>query len=1227
MRKTVSLLLLIVLTLGMCVGAAASQSIELYVSPSGNDDNPGTIEQPLRTLNGARARVRAVKNGSAVNVNFMQGEYFAEETATFTAEDSGTDGAPVVYRAYNGADVKFVGYKRLNSNAFEKITDKSVLELMPREGRDNAGVLDLRTAGIKSIHEYNPSRGFQSDNITVNASLYLNGNEQTLAQWPNGRNNYAYITVPYEKRAFAHNEERCKRWTKAKEPMISGYLSFEYSYERLRIKEIDVANKIIDIGDSYNIRENGRWQIFNLIEELDAPGEYYIDRENLLLYYYPPYSIKDADLRLTVFDKPFVTADGLKNVTFENMYFGDTCKSIFEMKNCDTIKLLGCNFENVGTECLMTESCNNILADSCNFYHIGGTALRFNGGDEEKLISSGNKAINCLFYDWGAVKHTYSYCADLSGVGNTVESCIMHDCPHTAIYFKGNDHIIKNNEIYNVVKETADSGAIYAGRSWIMRGTEIENNYFHRLRNNRDNTRYFAAAIYLDDCFSGTTIKNNVIRDADQGFIVGGGRDNFVYGNIIMDSKNIVRLDARGETWMLSATTNNFPYVLRQIPYDKEPWTKYPGLAETLDGELNAPVGNIFSDNLFINNKNELMGAGVAGSFVKFARKFENNYDVKEASEAGAAFVDADNEDFTIAEGSSILKTSPDLAEIRVDKTGIYTNEYRKTIGEELPDFCLITPKNNQTDVLSENVCFSWERCRGADGYILTIAKDKDFKDILLQKDVRDTSYYSDDIASGNKTFYWRVEAYTESRQFKTTKMNYGGPRVLKSAEYSILHKEELSETLKRAQHLSDILKEGSAPGEFAAGSKEKLRAPLENAKKAIEITKGYQEDLDAANKELKDVSDEIAKTVNTGYTNIDYMLESARDWKGEGTIRLNDKTLTHQAPEKLKAISYQKETVPRGTALCFKSNLYTKGGWVAFGLQTDCGSYIYSGERMGYLVVIKPDQIELQRYNNTPSEFLDTVHNSYFSLGETHECRFGVIDAGSAVRVLFYVDGQKVFDVFDTEKPVLDDFYFSVYNGGNKAYLDDNVWTAYLSPAENVPQTEYGIKETGDKAVYADMENILNSFSVGSISGGAVSTSEKTAASTQKTAGNEVIRLSAKMPLSGVRAVSFWQDSEKTPLDGGNGYALVFKNGKKMLVKRSGEKLQYLCILDCGIDFSQNIPVEISAKTAMDGLHISVSAGSEKFECVDSFSIKQGGFLGIYNDSGEELTLESVGM
>jgi hypothetical protein len=75
-----------------------------YVSPVGDDLNPGTLNQPFRTIEKARDTVRfpSASMSGDITVVLRGGEYVLPGTLEFTAADSGSNGFSVVYRASPG---------------------------------------------------------------------------------------------------------------------------------------------------------------------------------------------------------------------------------------------------------------------------------------------------------------------------------------------------------------------------------------------------------------------------------------------------------------------------------------------------------------------------------------------------------------------------------------------------------------------------------------------------------------------------------------------------------------------------------------------------------------------------------------------------------------------------------------------------------------------------------------------------------------------------------------------------------------------------------------------------------------------------------------------------------------------------------------------------------------------------------------------------------------------
>ncbi|HEV3311529.1 MAG TPA: right-handed parallel beta-helix repeat-containing protein, partial [Chloroflexota bacterium] len=87
----------------------------IYVSPSGNDGNPGTQLLPLRTVSRARDVVRGINGDMAgdITIYLESGTYRLTSTVTLTPLDSGTNGYSVVWTAAPGAHPVLNGGDRI----------------------------------------------------------------------------------------------------------------------------------------------------------------------------------------------------------------------------------------------------------------------------------------------------------------------------------------------------------------------------------------------------------------------------------------------------------------------------------------------------------------------------------------------------------------------------------------------------------------------------------------------------------------------------------------------------------------------------------------------------------------------------------------------------------------------------------------------------------------------------------------------------------------------------------------------------------------------------------------------------------------------------------------------------------------------------------------------------------------------------------------------------------
>ena len=103
---------------GLSVRSAAAVPAQqtIYVSPTGRNGNPGTAQQPIRTLHHARNIVRRMNHSMRGNivVQLAAGTYRLTRPLVLTAADSGLNGGNIIYRAARGARVVISGGVRIS---------------------------------------------------------------------------------------------------------------------------------------------------------------------------------------------------------------------------------------------------------------------------------------------------------------------------------------------------------------------------------------------------------------------------------------------------------------------------------------------------------------------------------------------------------------------------------------------------------------------------------------------------------------------------------------------------------------------------------------------------------------------------------------------------------------------------------------------------------------------------------------------------------------------------------------------------------------------------------------------------------------------------------------------------------------------------------------------------------------------------------------------------------
>jgi hypothetical protein len=685
-----------VLLLAAALASPAMADINLYVAPNGNDTAPGTLAAPFATIARARDEIRRLKPSAPVTVHVRGGVYELPATLHLTSEDSGTTAAPIVYRAYkNERPILTVAHRLAGFVPFKGKILKT----------------DVAAQGMHGVY-------FRQ--------LFYGDQRQHLARYPNydSANPYAggwayvdgkpvpmYTDIPGEdKRTLKYRAEDGRKWAHPEEAEVVIFPRYNWWNNIVPIKSIDQDARTLTLaGDcSYAIRPGDRYYVRNLLEELDSPGEWYLDKASDTLYFWPPDDSSNPEVYAPRLRGILQLEKGTAYVTFRGFtfqYFEGTAITLTETEHC-TIggNIIRNGGDYNGSGVIVNRGIGNAIAGN-DIYQIGSHGISLSGGDRATLTPAGNYADNNYIHHTG-VFYKQGVGISMTGVGLRASHNLIHDTPRIAIMFSGNNLLIEYNHLHHVNLETEDTGVVYTGgRDWISsRGTVIRYNYMHDSigfgqEKGKWVSPHFSWGVYLDDNTGGVDVIGNIVVRAYRGLIhLHNGRDNLIENNIFVGGK-LQQAEFNGWTADSRYWQNHFPTMVKgyDMVKDQPAWKNMRNIA-TSPAEAVLPGGLIMSGNVFRHNivystdpESKLFGSrnlpldhnqwdeNIYGGkltkeeFEKWTAQGPDRHSVL----TDPLFVNADKDDYRLRPDSPALKMG--FKPIPVEKIGPYQDEYRAT--------------------------------------------------------------------------------------------------------------------------------------------------------------------------------------------------------------------------------------------------------------------------------------------------------------------------------------------------------------------------------------------------------------------------------------------------------------------------------------------------------------------------------------------------------------------
>lgn len=1001
---------------------------EIYCSVDGDDKNSGEITAPVKTIPKVMELISDASENSDIAVYFREGNYDVDAGVVIDSEL--TKNKKISFVAYNNEKVVLTNSYTVNKELFKKVTDSEILKRLPEEARGKVLKIDLTACNIKDEGGFVRHGVWQETPSAL--QLIVDDKIQSISRWPN--NDFEKI-LSASGRTITVDTDRINRWTTAKEGWLYGYLGNYFADDSVPIENIDVNNKTITVAKnpSYAFSVNHSWSVINLLEEIDIPGEWFLDHSTNILYYFPIDGFENKEVRISEKAETLFTLNNTKNVSFKGLIFDGTRGYALEINECDNTLIENCEIRNTGRNAVNLRGRNNVVRD-CYIHDTGRGGVWITGGGDTKNLTPSNNLIEyCRFENLGMYARTYVPAIKLYGVGDVASHNQISSGLGIAIDFKGKKNIIEYNEIFNWLFEGGDIGTIYCGRTWTTVGTEIRYNYIHDCPGADD-----VQAIYLDDGMIGVSVYGNVIENVTRGIYLHYGSYNNVSNNVIVDCETaIIIRNPLGATDKMAETANKELAVAwaegTQDRYDKygfytkyHTWLdeyvpnadvydlEYPYVKNAPYDGLFIPKNNIFEKNIYACGLDYMMSDAM-----KPNQTFKDNYTLtkEEMKEFDLSKV---NE----AYGSKI----PGFIPVDIENVGLRNKP-------DISDVELLEPLNESSNVQAIEIDFSWKRVNEAVRYELLIANDKEFKDIVYKSETDKNKIYHkvENLKYGGKTYYWKVKAYDETDRVKESKIH-----TFATAEREIVDKTLLRNNILKAQNAYKNSTEGDEPGQSIAGSRELLNKYIISAERIFKSKSANQKNVDKTNDILVTQMRKFDASKNyvIRKINVTDMLDKENGWTGMSEIYKFEKGKVNLTTA--GSIGFTGKKVETDQVLKFKLKLSNVGGtnWISFGTRMQ-NVEIQPWGTQGYIFLVKEDVIELQKFNNGKT-FYFTIPNEYLKNDTEYEVEFGAVTMGNgeSVRIYLVVDGKTLFDYIDLDDQVAKPGYFSIYSAGAKAEI-----------------------------------------------------------------------------------------------------------------------------------------------------------------------------------------------
>ena len=1091
-------------TLSITFNELPKMGNRFYVDPEkGSADNDGTAkDKAFDSITTAKEAIKKYRDGEVlgdgnINVYIKGGEYRTETGLTFGKDDSGTAQQKIIYQPYEGEKVTFTGAEKIDTSKIKKVTDESILNRLSESyARDNIYMLDLKAEGI----ELPPLRATVT---TSGQKFYMNGTALTNARWPNPdktgeqyyvRGETGTLTAEQQGKyngggqpavlKYVDAKNRTSNWQiKKDDAFLCGAIAYLWWPECLLIDTLDTAAKVVTTSGKASYGQNTytakteRYLYFeNIFEEIDQPGESYLDRESGILYFYPVGKVNGAEMYLSKTGSNLLTINGAEHITFKDLDFKNGTGNAMNITG-SSITVDGSEISGMGANGIKING-SNITVKNCDIYNYASHGIDVSGGDRATLTPSGNVITNNKVHSGYGQLSRGIYAA---GVGHEISHNDIFDFGQDAIrYDKLNNTVIEYNDIYDVQLLNADGGAIYAGRNCTDLGNIVRYNYFHDIGAHIGH--HGQQAVFTDDGEVGPAIYGNIIYKGglpDYPLKTHGGQFHQIYNNIIIENnvgfymqpwgvgdtgvKNAM-IPARWFVYMTdlqkvfgsSSAGSNLFESRKDLIFSSE-WKKYytetestkywakvfdfinsenynaaKGFSDKGDAagftawmENNLPAGdtNFVYNNVLIDIPTVMLSGGWA--------ELKNN--LQASSKSAKNWFTEYGKDFTLNDGgmAEIRKTIPDFEKPEFSKMGVQD----ESTAEPAITNASILGSAAVGKTLSAKYDYSGANDEGSTEIYWYYANSKNGS----YKRITDGfgKYYTVDSVYENK--YIRYEAVP-----KDVKYTHGETAVSESVyidpNATTVDKDGLWSLIEKVNGVLDEAVVGTEGGQYDQESKDALTAARDKALSVANNANAYQYQVTEAEAELETALDifkksvhDILSTLGVERISLKECLEDEAGWNKStgddlkfenGALIIGDgsATLAEYTAKKYRNTQFSFKMKPE---IIDPDAANAANAWVGIYLRQQKNGWCWNGGNGAAMFDLKQQLIQYQQHPK-PLTWSAAIHpdlvlnDKKLEMGKTYDVSVGVYETKTDGEILIELtlDGEKVYmdSIFGTE-------------------------------------------------------------------------------------------------------------------------------------------------------------------------------------------------------------------